>query len=134
MAVMKFSPCFFWAVYGSCSPTQRHVWMRIQHGMAPTSRGSINSYSNVFFCLGTRRALDLQAISQTFFHTLHVSLAFSGEQVGASWFQVRMKQKFLFFWGQCDYFCYTLGAQSKEMVRLVCFVIPSNYSAYLPCY
>lgn len=64
---------------------------------------SINACSNVSFCLGTGRVLDLKAINQTFFHTLNMSLAFPGEQVGASWFQVRRKQEF--FSGQCDYFC-----------------------------
>lgn len=63
--------------------------------------GSVNACSNVFFCIGTRRVLDLKAINQTFFHTLNMLLAFPGEQVGA-WFQVRRKQQF--FSRRCDYF------------------------------
>lgn len=59
--------------------------------------GSINACSNVFFfCLGTRKVLDLKAINQMLFYTLNMSLAFPEEQVGAPWFQVKRKQHFFF--------------------------------------
>lgn len=95
--VMKFSPWFFWSVYSSCSTIPQHVWMRIWHKISLMFWVSLNACSNVFFCLFTRRVLDLKAINQTLFHTLNMSPAFPAEEVRASWFQVRRKQHF-FFW------------------------------------
>lgn len=84
--------------------------------------GNIKACSNVLFCLGTRRVLDLKTINQMLFHTLSTSLAFPGEPVVASWFQVGKKQQF--FGRQCDYFflVYPKGTEQGGGKTLVCFV------------
>lgn len=134
--VMKFSPWFFWSVYSSCSTIPQHVWMRIWK-ISLMFWVSLNACSNVFFCLSTRRVLDLKAINQTLFHTLNMSPAFPVEEVRASWFQVRRKQHFFFFSGQCDYYCLIQRSTTGRWWDSDVFFkrgSPSNFSGYLPVY
>lgn len=118
--VMKFSPWFFWSVYSSCSTIPQHVWMRIWK-ISLMFWVSLNARSNVFFCLSTRRVLDLKAINQTPFHTLNMSPAFPVEEVRASWFQVRRKQHF-FFLASVTTTALSREAQQGDDGILMCFL------------
>lgn len=134
--VMKFSPWFFWSVYSSCSTIPQHVWMRIWHKISLMFWVSLNACSNVFFCLFTKRVLDLKAINQTLFHTLNMSPAFPAEEVRASWFQVRRKQHF-FFLASLTYYCLIQRSTTGRWRDSHVFFNtgpPSNFSGYLPVY